>query len=97
MASVRIGVIGAGLIGKRHLSVLLGDPAYEAAAIADPSASAEALAKEKSVPYYRDYERMLDEVRLDGAIVATPNQLHVAAGLACIGRKVPILVEKPIA
>jgi predicted dehydrogenase len=97
MAPVCIGVIGAGLIGKRHLGVLLGDPAYQAAAIADPSPSAAALAREHGVPYFEDYERMLDEVRLDGAIVATPNQLHVVAGLACIGRRVPILVEKPIA
>ncbi|MGH6902067.1 MAG: Gfo/Idh/MocA family protein, partial [Geminicoccaceae bacterium] len=97
MAPVRIGVIGAGRIGKRHLGVLLGDPAYQAAAIADPSPAAEALAREHSIPYFEHYERMLDEVRLDGAIVATPHQLHVVAGLACIERKVPILVEKPIA
>jgi predicted dehydrogenase len=97
MAPVRIGVIGAGLIGKRHLGVLLGDPAYQAAAIADPSPAAEALAREHGIPYFEHYERMLDEVRPDGAIVATPNQLHVVAGLACIERKVPILVEKPIA
>jgi predicted dehydrogenase len=97
MAPVRIGVIGAGLIGRRHLGVLLGDPAYQAAAIADPSPAAEALAREHGISYFEHYERMLDEVRLDGAIVATPNQLHVVAGLACIGRKVPILVEKPIA
>jgi predicted dehydrogenase len=97
MAPVRIGVIGAGLIGKRHLGVLLGDPGYEAAAIADPSPAAAALARKHGIAYYEHYERMLDQVRLDGAIVATPNQLHVVAGLACIARKVPVLVEKPIA
>lgn len=97
MAPVRIAVIGAGLIGKRHLSVLLGDGAYEAAAIADPSPAAEALAREAGVPYYRDHGQMLDEAKPDGAVVATPNQHHVAAGLACVERSVPVLVEKPIA
>jgi predicted dehydrogenase len=97
MAPVRIGVIGAGMIGRRHLGVLLGDPAYEAAAIADPSPAAQALAKEHGVRYYEHHERMLEEVELDGAIVATPNQLHVVVGLACIERRVPVLVEKPIA
>lgn len=97
MTATRIAVIGAGLIGKRHLQVLLGDPAYEVAAIADPTPAAEALAKEKGVPWFADFQRMLDQARPQGAIVATPNQLHVSTGLACIARKAPVLVEKPIA
>ena len=40
---------------------------------------------------------MLDRAKPDGVIVATPNQLHVAVGLACVARKVPVMVEKPIA
>ena len=59
MAPVRIVVIGAGLIGKRHLGVLLGDPAYQAAAIADPSPAAEALAQEHGIPYFEHYERTM--------------------------------------
>jgi predicted dehydrogenase len=93
----RIAVIGAGRIGRRHLEVILGDPAYAAAAIADPTPAAEAFAQERGITYFADYEEMLDRAPLDGAIVATPNQLHVAAGLACVGRGVPVLVEKPIA
>jgi predicted dehydrogenase len=97
MVATRIAIVGAGLIGKRHLQVLLGDPAYQAAAIADPAPTAEALATEKGVPWFADYRRMLDQVRPQGAIVATPNRLHVAVGLDCIARKIPILVEKPLA
>jgi predicted dehydrogenase len=33
----------------------------------------------------------------DGVVIATPNQLHVAGGIACVGAGVPMLVEKPIA
>ena len=40
---------------------------------------------------------MLDKAKPDGAIVAVPNQMHVAVGKACIARKVPIIIEKPIA
>ena len=97
MDRVRIAIIGAGMIGRRHLRVLLEQPGYVAAAIADPSPQAKGLAEEHGIPWFDDYERMLDEVRPDGAIVATPNQLHVAAGLACVARGVPVLVEKPIA
>jgi predicted dehydrogenase len=96
MQRTRIAVIGAGLIGGRHLGVLAADPAYEAV-VADPGPAAEALARRVGVPYFADYERMLDEAGPHGAIVATPNQHHVTAGLACISRGVPVLIEKPIA
>ncbi|HXP78171.1 MAG TPA: Gfo/Idh/MocA family oxidoreductase [Stellaceae bacterium] len=97
MAPLRIGVIGAGLIGRRHLTVLLSDEAYTVGGIADPAPAAADLARQHDWPYYADYRRMLVEARLDGVIVATPNQLHVPAALAAIERKLPVLVEKPIA
>jgi predicted dehydrogenase len=40
---------------------------------------------------------MLTEMRPDGVVVATPNQMHVANGLDCIAAKIPALVEKPLA
>jgi len=94
---VRIAVIGAGQIGRRHLDVILPDPDYAAAAIADPAPAAADFARQRGIPYFADAEAMLDEVRPDGAIVASPNQFHVAGGLACIARKVPVLIEKPLA
>jgi predicted dehydrogenase len=97
MTATRIALIGAGLIGRRHLQVLAGDPAYAIAGIADPSPAAEALAKERGIPWFADFRRMLDETRPQGAIVATPNQHHATAGLACIERGIPALIEKPLA
>lgn len=98
MTATRIAIVGAGLIGQRHLKVLLDDPgAYAVAAICDPTPAAEAQAKEKDIPWFADYKRMLDEAKPQGVIVATPNQLHVVVALACIARKIPVLVEKPLA
>ena len=98
MTQTRIAIVGGGLIGRRHLKVMLDAPStYQAVGIADPSPAAQALAKMHGVPYFTDYRAMLDEVRPDGVIVATPNPLHVAVGIACIERGIPVLVEKPIA
>jgi predicted dehydrogenase len=98
MAQVRIAVIGAGLIGRTHIAVLrAGNPDYTLAAVADPAAAAAAEGQSLGYPVYAGIEEMLDRVRPEGAIVAVPNQLHVKVGLACIARKIPIIVEKPVA
>ncbi|MEE8477105.1 MAG: Gfo/Idh/MocA family oxidoreductase [Gemmatimonadales bacterium] len=97
MSPIRISMIGAGMIGQRHMEVLLPDPAYQVAGITDPAPEAEAFARQHGIPYFTEAEAMLDEVRPDGAIVASPNQFHVAGALACIARKLPVLVEKPLA
>ena len=93
----RIAIIGAGFIGKRHLGVLAGDKAYELAGIADPNPAAEAIAKENGAPYFASHDQMLDAVKPDGVIVATPNRLHVETTLACVARGIPTLLEKPVA
>jgi predicted dehydrogenase len=93
----RIAVIGAGLIGRKHLSILKDDPAFEVAGVADPSAEAVAYAREQGFRHFADTEAMLDAVKPDGAIVAGPNVTHLPAALACIARRIPLIVEKPVA
>ncbi len=98
MAPLRIAVIGAGLIGRKHIEVLLaGRPEYTLAAVADPSPAAMQEAVRLGYACYPAIDAMLEQARPDGAIISVPNQMHVAAGLACMARGVPILVEKPIA
>jgi predicted dehydrogenase len=93
----RIAVIGAGLIGRKHLSILQDDPAFAVAGIADPSPAAEAYAREHGFAHFADIESLLDATRPDGAIIAGPNATHRATALACIARKIPAIVEKPVA
>jgi predicted dehydrogenase len=97
MTPLRIVLMGVGLIGKEHASLVRNHPHAELVAIADVSPDGQAHAKELGIPCYARYETMLDEIKPDGAIVALPNQMHVAAGLACVERGVPMLMEKPVA
>src|SRR5436305_5125567 len=90
----RIAVIGAGLIGRKHLGILATDPAFEVAGIADPAPQAEAYAREHGFAWFRDKEALLDKSKPDGAIIAGPNVTHLAAALACAARKIPAIVEK---
>src|SRR5882672_273129 len=95
---LRIAVIGAGLIGRTHIAVLRsGHPDYTLAAVADTSPAAAEEARALGYSIYAEVEEMLAREKPDGAVVAVPNQMHVKVGLSCIARKIPIIVEKPVA
>jgi predicted dehydrogenase len=94
----KLAVLGAGLIGCRHIEHILAEPEARLAAIIDPAPSAERLANEKGVPWYPSFSTLIAAAaKPDGVIIATPNQLHVTNGLEAIAAGVPALVEKPIA
>jgi len=93
----RIAVVGAGLIGRKHLDILKSDPAFEVAGIADPAPPAEAYARENGFAYFKESEALLDKAKPDGVIIAGPNVTHLATALACAARKIPAIVEKPVA
>jgi predicted dehydrogenase len=65
--------------------------------IADIVDNAEKYARYLNIPFYRDYEKILDELQPDGAIVDAPNNVHFPLAQACLDREIPCLVEKPIA
>jgi predicted dehydrogenase len=94
---IRIALLGGGLIGREHAKLVAGHPGATLAAIADPAPDVAEWAGAGGVRHFADYETMLETVRPDAAIVALPNQLHLAAGLACIRRGLPCLMEKPVA
>lgn len=94
MTPVRIAVVGAGLIGRRHIGLVRADPGSELVAVVDPEPAAR---DGHGAPGYADVEDMLAAVRPDGVIVASPNRFHAEHVLQCVDAKVPVLVEKPIA
>jgi len=93
---MRIGVAGAGLIGRKHLELIEASSDCVVAGIADPSAEAKAFAEAHSISWYPDHRELLEQEKPDGMIVASPNALHLAMALDCIERGVPALVEKPV-
>lgn len=85
----RIAVAGAGYIGRAHIAALRASPTCELSAIVDPSPAADAD--------FSSIDELLEKDRPDGLVLATPNHLHVPQALQCIGARLPILLEKPIA
>lgn len=97
MGQVRIAVVGAGLIGRRHIQEVVANDSALLAAIVDPGPAGLELAQEYRVPLYPSLTELLSRDKPDGIILATPNRMHVEGGLECVAARVPVLVEKPIA
>lgn len=93
---LRIGIAGAGLIGRRHAVAIAQTAGMTLAGIADPVAGHD-LASQHGVPHFDTLDAMIAAVRPDGIILATPNDQHMAGALACIASGIPALIEKPLA
>ncbi|HEX3138988.1 MAG TPA: Gfo/Idh/MocA family oxidoreductase [Rhizobacter sp.] len=95
--ALRLVIAGGGVIGRAHAERIRSHPECTLVGLADPSPGAATLAQEMDVRLFRTLDEMLDATQADGAILATPNAWHVSGALACIARRVPVLVEKPVA
>jgi predicted dehydrogenase len=92
----RIALIGAGVMGRAHLDLIERNPDFEVAGIADPTQAILDKLAPKGYRTFTDHRAMLDAVKPDGALIASPNKFHVPAALDCIERGVATLIEKPV-
>lgn len=93
----RLAVVGAGLVGVRHIDAIKQASSAELVAIVDTTAAARESADKANVGLFDSLEKMLNEQAPDGVIISTPTLLHVEQALQCINASCPVLVEKPIA
>ena len=71
---VRLGLIGAGVIGARHMGAMDAVEDVELVGIADPTPAAKANADERGVPFFTDTEALLADKKPDGVVVCTPTE-----------------------
>ncbi|GLR85541.1 dehydrogenase [Bradyrhizobium iriomotense] len=94
---MRVGVIGAGVMGSNHARVLAGLPGVSLVGVVDPSPAHRARATElANCQCFETLDQLVAE-GVDAVTIAAPTHLHHEISLACIARKVHVLVEKPIA
>jgi predicted dehydrogenase len=95
--ALRVGVIGAGVMGSNHARVLAGLPGVELVGIVDPLPEHRARAIELvGCRAFAGIDDLLGE-GVDAVTVAAPTHLHHEIALACIARGIHIMVEKPVA
>src|SRR5206468_12415770 len=95
--AMRVGVIGAGVMGTNHARVLGGLPNITLVGIVDPLAEHRARATELAgCRAFETLEQLIAE-GVDAVTIAAPTHLHHEIALACIARNIHIMVEKPVA
>lgn len=95
--SVRVGVVGVGIMGFNHARVLSDLPHVELVGVADPDRNqAMRVGKMLGCETVASHQNLID-MGVDALVIAAPTHLHHAIALECIGAGVHVLVEKPIA
>ena len=91
----RLVVVGPGLMGVKHIELILNNPRCELAAVVAPERD-DPGGRRLSVPVFHDLDTCLSGIAPAGVIISSPNEFHYEQACLCVERDVPVLVEKPI-
>ncbi len=93
---IRVGVIGAGAMGKNHIRIYSEMTNVELAGISDIDKDlVEELAQEYNTKSFTDYNELL-KMDLDAISIVVPTKMHKVVAIECIRSGANVLVEKPI-
>jgi myo-inositol 2-dehydrogenase/D-chiro-inositol 1-dehydrogenase len=94
-APFRLGLIGAGRMGRTHLRGLAGSQRVAVTAIAEVSEATRRTVPDVGAPVYPGIAEMLDSETLDGVLIVVPTDRHLQVITEVAARGLPILCEKP--
>lgn len=101
MDHVRVGIIGVGWPGQRHIEGYQKHPNAEIVALSDVNrTAAEQVKATYSVDGARifdDYRELLAQGDVDAVSICTPNFLHAAMAIDALDAGKHVLLEKPLA
>jgi myo-inositol 2-dehydrogenase/D-chiro-inositol 1-dehydrogenase len=92
----RIGVVGAGRMGRVHIQAVHASGEVDLAAIVEPHAPSREAVSSYGAPVYETPEDLLSAGGLDGVLVAAPSDRHPDLVALFAGAGLPLLCEKPL-
>lgn len=98
MRKLKLGIIGAGGIGRHHAEVVSKLEEYQLVAVADAvEERAKSVASLYGVRAYGSFAELLDREELDAVAICTPHPTHSEIAIEAMKRGVSVLTEKPMA
>ncbi len=95
MAPFRLGLTGAGRMGRTHLRALAGSQRVAVNAIAEVSEQTRRQVDAPGADLYPGLAEMLDRAAVDGVLIVVPSDQHLPVITEVAARGLPILCEKP--
>jgi myo-inositol 2-dehydrogenase/D-chiro-inositol 1-dehydrogenase len=92
----RLGLAGAGRMGRNHLQAVADSDVVRITAIAEPIEAARAALPKVDAAVYPDLDAMLTAGGLDGVLVCVPSDFHLDTIKHLVVAGLPILCEKPV-
>lgn len=91
---LKLGIIGAGSMGKNHARIAAALPGVNLVGIADLNLeAAKELAGSLGVQAFGDYKELLPQI--EAACIVTPTQSHFQIASDCLAAGKHLLIEKP--
>ncbi len=97
VAPLRCGVIGLGVMGKKHAEVLRRHPFLSLAAISSPSANRRQEAEAMSARWFDTAEEMVLSGAIDTVVIAAPHWRHAEITIMALRAGLHVVCEKPLA
>lgn len=94
-APIKVGLVGAGYIGSRHLNALLHIKEAHVVGFYDRNPQRHLLAQEKQITLFPSYEALLDAV--DAVWICTSTSTHYALAEMALRAQRHVFIEKPFA
>jgi predicted dehydrogenase len=92
---VKLGIVGAGIMGASHARVAQMIPDVQVAVVVDPDAGkGHRLADHVGASYAPGLEQLPG--RVDAAVIAVPTEAHADTALVLMENGLDVLIEKPI-
>ena len=91
---IKVGVIGAGHLGKIHLNIL-NNSDFELVGFYDTDVfNSEKLSQEKGYFFFKELHLLIEKI--DAAVIVSPTTTHFEIAKECIDKGKHIFVEKPL-
>jgi UDP-N-acetyl-2-amino-2-deoxyglucuronate dehydrogenase len=98
VASLGVGIIGAGVISSAHANAIQLTDGARLIAVADPvEAAGRKLAASHNIEWFSDASSLYEREDLDIVVLATPSGLHAEQAIAAARAGKHIVSEKPMA